>query len=716
MPIQASSENITSISDFPKTTAGAQDRWSREIKAALKQFGPFHKQAEKVMEKYRDDNGGQEAADAEKVNSSLNLFWSNTQTLQSILYARLPKVDVSRKFSDPNDDVARVATLMMDRLLNFDIQENGKEYDSVLKNCVQDRLLPGLGCARVYYDCDMTKNTVDPILDPETGKELAKGYDEEVVSDEWATLQYFHWRDVIWGWTRGWPNLPWIAFRNYLTKDESKERFDDEEDGTKVSEKLKYKNQKIFSTDDKLDDNTHKSIWQKAEIWEIWDIESKCVWFWSDGMEEILDQVEDPLELKGFFPLPPPMLANITTTWLMPKPDFAMAQDLYNEIDVLDARISKLTEGCKLVGLYDKASIGIKRLFDEAVENELIPVDNWAMFAEKGGIQGQIDWLPLKEVAETIQILESQKDRKILMLEKITGMSDIITGAPVSDREPNATTADRAEFGSVRIQSLQEDLARFATDLLELKAEVIAKHCSDETILAMSNAKFMEEADQGFIPDALKLIHEWNTSVMRISIKSESMAMVDYTKMKAERTEFIQALGMILQSMTALVEQVPDSLPYLVELMKWGLAGFKSSDEIEGVLDRAIDGLKKNGVPKKDDGQAAATQLEQAKMQAQMQLETLKGANKQKEIMAKMQSDLQVINATLQAKIKEIVTDAQKGQSEEQAQAVFANAQAAMAHRFQTAEDELTHTYKMEEIKEAGDAQIRASKESGGDV
>ena len=707
MPVQANSESITSSEDFKDDPAGWQQRWSREMKASLKQFEPFHKQAEKVMSKYLDEAGTQENGEGES-RRSLNIFWSNTQTLESILYSQLPKVDVSRKFSDPNDDVARVATLMMDRLLNFDVQENGKEYDSVLKSALQDRLLPGMGCARVFYDCDTEKEAHDAVLDENTNEELVEAYEEESVSDEWVTLEYFHWRDVVWGWTRNWADLPWIAFRNYLTKEEAEKRF-----GKDLISKARFKSQRAAVPGNSSEDDTMRSIWQKAEIWEIWDVGTKKVWFWTDGAEEILDSVEDPLKLKGFFPTPPPLLANITTTCMMPKPDFAMAQDLYNEIDILEVRISKLTEGCKLVGLYDKSSIGIKRLFDEAFENELIPVDNWAAFAEKGGIQGQIDWLPLKEVAEVIEILEGQKAQKIVMLEKITGMSDIIQGENVGNREPFATTAKRAEFGSVRIQKLQEELARFATDLVELKAEVIAKHCQDETILAMSNAQYLEESDQQFIQPALALIHDWNSSVMRIKIRSESMAMVDYTRMKQERTEYISAISMMLQSMAPMIEKIPASLPYLVELMKWGLAGFKGSDAIEGVLDSAIDSLKKNPPQQPDDGGAAA---EQAKMQAAMQIEMIKSQNKQKEINAKMQSDLQVIMAKMQAKVKEIMADAQADQHTEQAQAVFGNAQADMAHRFQMAEDEAVHAFKMDEIKEAGNAQIRASKESSRDV
>jgi hypothetical protein len=34
----------------------------------------------------------------------------------------------------------------------------------------------------------------------------------------------------------------------------------------------------------------------------------------------------------------------------------------------------------------------------EGVENKLIPVDNWAAFAEKGGLKGAISLLPLDRI------------------------------------------------------------------------------------------------------------------------------------------------------------------------------------------------------------------------------------------------------------------------------------------------------------------------------
>ena len=82
------------------------------------------------------------------------------------------------------------------------------------------------------------------------------------------------------------------------------------------------------------------------------------------------------------------MLANTQPRNTVPRPDYYMIQDQYTELDTVNNRISMLIQACKVVGVYDKSAIGIARMLTEGFDNQLIPVDNWAMFAEKNGLKG----------------------------------------------------------------------------------------------------------------------------------------------------------------------------------------------------------------------------------------------------------------------------------------------------------------------------------------
>jgi hypothetical protein len=674
---------IESQDQFKNTPAGWAKRWQTEIKAAQKQFESFHKRGDQVIARYGDDRD----KDEERTDSRVNMFWSSTNTLMSILYSNLPAVDVGRKFSDHNDDIGRVAALMMQRILDYDIADNGKEYTNVLRQVVQDRLLPGLGAARLYYEFDSETIAHEALMDEEDN-ELAPAYEEESIENEKVTCEYHYWGDVLWGWSRTWGDVPWVAFRNYLTKEEVKERF-----GEDHVKSVKFKNATVSNSDSDGDKAEEREVWQKAEIWEIWDKSTATVYWWSDGVDKILDKKEDPLELRGFLPCPQFWLANVTTSFCMPKPDFIMFQDLLNEIDILHTRISILTEAVKVVGVYDRSSDGVQRMLMEGTENELIPVDNWAMFAEKGGLQGQIDWLPVEAVVNAIIQLRTLREDNIILLEKVSGMSDIIQGQGTHPREGVGTQELKAEYGSIRIQAMQEELAQFATDVLELKAEIISRHCSPESILAMANAQFMDQNDHQFIEPAIALLKDWDNAAIRIKVRSESMAMIDYSRLRRERTEFITNMALFMQSAAPLVQVEPGVTPYLLDMLKWGMAGFKGSMEIEGTLDAAIEAAKKaKQKPDPDEG----------KNQAELQKEQMRIQGEIQKIQVKLKADMQILQAKFQAKMQEIQAKAVADQQKEEAQAMFSGLEKEMETMFDGMIAEAESQLRIKEIEAQG--------------
>jgi hypothetical protein len=115
--------------------------------------------------------------------------------------------------------------------------------------------------------------------------------------------------------------LRWISFRNYLTKDEVAERFGDD-----AASNLTYQQQNVAGDDDTEDEADTADIMDKAEIWEIWDKdESKVCWV-SIGYNKVLEAIPDPLQLSGFFPVPPFLLANSTTSLYIPTPDYVLSE------------------------------------------------------------------------------------------------------------------------------------------------------------------------------------------------------------------------------------------------------------------------------------------------------------------------------------------------------------------------------------------------------
>ena len=655
MPNNMEKGSLESRKDFKETPGDQYIYWQRELGASDRQLRQFRKLGTKIVDRFlggaSKHDGGSEGG-SRSGTFRLNLFHSNVVTLQGMLYVDLPQVVVKRRFDDANDDTGRVASTIMQRLLTNDIQENGKEYECILKAVLQDRLLPGLGVARVRYE-------VETETDPLSG--------EEVVSFENAPIDYYHWRDVSWGWGRTFTDIPWIGFRTWMKKDAIRERFGDE-----AADGIQLKDESVVGSNKQEEQTSteENSPWKKGEIWEIWDKTTRKIVWMSPGYDKVLETQDDTLELTGFYPCSPFLVANQTTSLYVPVSDFYLAQDLYNEVDVLQTRISIITEAVKVVGLYDKSSMDIKRMFKEGTDNELIPVDNWALFAEKGGISGQIDWVPIEEISSTLLRLRELRDEAIGLLQQVTGMSDIMRGELGGQYEGVGQSQLKAKFGSVRVQALQDDLAKFASDLLQLKAEVISRHFEPETIARRANLE--HTFDMELVPAAIELIKNPEQARLRVKVKPESVGMADYAQLKQERTEYITALASFFQATGPVIEAEPGVKPFFLEILKWGLAGFKGSESIESVMDKAIELSNQAAIANPEDlEENKEAEKERAKSEGQMQLENLKHQNAMQLIQAKVQADAQTrqndLQADMQTKQNESQMSMQVAQMEMQA-------------------------------------------------
>lgn len=628
----------------PRNLSELHEHWTQEFASATEAFKIFHEKGDKVVDKFLDRSSAGE--DEQLRLSKLNLFHSNVTTLTAMLYGNTPKAEVSRTFADPKDDVARVAAEIITRMINQDIEQAGQDQISVLQNVLQDRLLPGVGSARVRYEHKSESKTTPAILD-DSGNEVAPAINEDIITDEWVDIDYIHWKDLLWSPARTYSEIRWKAYRSYLSKENFTKRFGEE----KV---------KLVSFTSKGNLHDDKTVGQKGpvnpevEVWEIWDKTKREVLWFVKGSKEVLDVLPDTLELDSFFPDPPPLIANATTSKFMPKSDYEISQDLYREIDYLQTRISILTEACKLVGVYDKANEGIKRLFKEGFENDLIPIDNWASFSEKGGLEGAISWVPLEEVVNTISVLTDKQNEKIQQLYQITGMSDILRGAS-QPYEAAATSKEKVKYASIRVQALQDEFARFASDLQSLKMEIIQKHFQPYCILQQSNIMATEDAQ--YAQDAVALLKDREKAAWKIRIRPETLAMADYAQIKADRMEYINGLAMFMQSAAPLAEMDKSIVPTLLKLLQWGLAGFKGSSEVEGVLDAAIDEFTKKAQqpeqPKPDPAmEKAKIDIQKTQMEMQQSKEEHE-ANMQMQ-QQKYQMEMEQSQQEFQLKISEM--------------------------------------------------------------
>lgn len=612
--------------------------WQDEIKLYNREFEKWHKRGKRVEERYLDEraisnNGVDNAGDAR-----FNILWANTETVFPAVYNRMPKPDVSRRYKD-KDPVGRVASLMLERSLEYEIEQYA-DFDSAIRQSLYDRLLPGRGVAWVRYEPTFVDG------EPVTGQvsEDQESYEpeyEQTLANECAPVDYVNWMDFGHSSAKTWEEVRGVWRRVLMDKEALEKRFGPIAKERGYTIEMIPQDQSIYNLENipTGQQQDHK----KAAVYEIWDKQARKVLWVCATMEMALDERDDPLKLKEFFPCPKPLYATIPTNSLVPVPDYAMYQDQARELDDVTNRISLLVKAVKVVGVYDAGQTALKRLLTEGVDNTMIPVDTWAMFAEKGGLKGTTDFFPLDMVVAALQQLYVAREQIKATIYEITGIADILRGSS----DPNETLGAqqiKANYAGLRVKRTQLDVARFARDILRLKAEIICEFFSDETIIQMSGAESFSQEDQQYIPPALQLLRNDVLRCFRIDIETDSMVEADEQAEKQSATELLTGTGTFMREVLPVVQEAPEIAPLLLEVFMFALRRYKIGKSIEGQYQETFDKIQEqlaNPQPKPDP-EAQKLQQEAQANQQRMQME-------QMQEQFRMQADMAIERARMQA-------------------------------------------------------------------
>lgn len=577
------------------TPAGKYRRWLVEIEQAEKWCRDWHEVARKCLHRYRNDR-----KETQKGERRINIFWSNVETLKPALYARRAKPVVERRFRDA-DPVGKAAAETLERAVTF--ATDSDQFDEVIKQARDDRLIVGRGTAWVRY-VPHFKQMQPPT--PEDGVSVTDDASEyeaeteeapeaeaepmqpaEALAFEEVAFDYVAWTDFLMAPSKTWREVPWVARRVQMTRHELVERF-----GEEIGRAVPLNARPDRDGPDNADARFRDGLSARTDVFEIWDkAERKACWI-AKGYEGLLDERDDPLRLREFFPCPRPMFATITTDSLIPQPDFLQYKDQANDLDDVTYRLSKLTQACRVSGVYDAAQdASIGRLFSEGGDNELIPVNTWAAFSEKGGFRGVMDFVPLDGVIATIRELTAREQSLKAQIYEVTGISDIVRGYSAPSETATAQQI-KGQFAALRLQEQQVEVARFARDLIAITAEIIAEHFQPQTIALMSGlAEQAPEIQQAF-PMAVQLLRDDAMRSFRIDIETDSTIAVDETADKRAATEFLTAMGNYMASSLPMAQQAPELLPMIAQGAVFLARRFRAGRQLEGSIEQAFQALE----------------------------------------------------------------------------------------------------------------------------
>jgi hypothetical protein len=584
----------------------SSNMWDTRITKSEKYLSTWHEHGHKVYQRYEDKREG---ADSTGSIKKVNLFYANVNTLKESLFNSLPKADVKKIHKgNYNDNISRVACMVTARVLDYETM-CAPDFREAIDLSILDRLVPGLGQAWCSFDIDTDKD------------------DNPIQGTEKILVEHLFWKDFGWEPAKRWSKVGYVWRKLHLNKEDFVKKFGEEMFAL------------VGAPNTTRDDYDMQDVDKdKICVYEIWDKKSKKVLYRHKGTEQNLLELDDPLHLAGFFPCPRPLIANVNTQNFLPVTDYHLCQDQYNQLDVLYARISLIIDALRVAGIYasDQGS-SIARMLQEG-ENKLIPVDNWAMLKEQGGLQGLIEWYPVQNVVQVLEKLQQQFEAIKGLLAEVSGMSDIVRGDS-NQYETAKAQQIKAQFASVRMNGYQRDVAVYVRDIMRIMADIAFGLYSDEKLLEIIGD--IDEPDKQYIPEVAKILRSDQRSKYKIDIQADSLTQADWALEKGQKQELLQVLGGMLGQMLPMVEQMPQLAQLAVQMIKFSISGYKGASELEGWIDQQLDMMQKEAQAKIDNPQPPKPSPEEQKAQGEMQKLEMEAGIKQKESEQSMELERQ---------------------------------------------------------------------------
>ena len=445
----ASAAESSSLETREEATAigGEAKFWMGQLALAEADHRDWIKNGRGVVERYK----GEKERTA-KGNKRFNILFSNVETLKAALFARMAKPDIRRRFAD-RDAVGRQVAEIVERASIYcdDSYDSDREFEAAL----EDYLLPGRGIVKVCYEAETAE---------EKGKEyVAKQelYDEHVCWDDFRHEP-----------GKKWTKLTWIAFRHLMNRAALRDNFG----GNTKDVPLNWTPK---ADDDKLPD-----AYKRAEVWEIWDKDTRTRVWVVQGYDKLLRKDKDPYGLEDFFPCAEPLQAITANDTFIPRPEFECYRDQADGLDEIEGRIDRLTRALKRRGVYDATITELKRLA-KAADNEFIPVKNYADLTTKGGLAAAFQSEDLSIIAQVLSELHTQRDLRVQTIYEVVGIADIMRGS-TDPRETLGAQKIKAQFGGNRLKKRQDKVQKWIRNTLRLKAEIIAEHFEPQKLAEMT--------------------------------------------------------------------------------------------------------------------------------------------------------------------------------------------------------------------------------------
>lgn len=630
--------------------------WVDEIATAKKREKNYRKDGEEVIEIY----SGQQWE-----STPFNILFSNVETLLPALFSQTPRPVVKRRFDDA-DPIGLAASKAGERMLKYLLDTNVEGYetfDESIANATLDALLPGRGITSIKYDSEVTD-----VLS-EDGETTPVVQWEQVCTDSRS------WNKVYFGYAKKWSKVPWIAYEDFLDKEECKKMF-----GEEVAGKIMFTEGEEDDDDEnkksKIEDN--KGSRKTALVYQIWDKSGgKKIRYISPAYNDgYLKVDEDHLQLTGFFNCPRPIQFIKKSNDLMPVAMYKLYENQATELNTLTRRIQAITKAIKARGAYDGALGDVMEKIMDEDDNALVPTDKGSSLID-GGLAKGIWMLPIEQMIVVLQQLIAARETCKRTIYEITGISDILRGQSMASETLGAQKI-KESWGTLRLKRLQMEVQRYARDVLRIMLEVAASKLGEQTwaqatglpyptaeqkmqaqqVLQAMQMQQMpgqqpQQPPQEIVqaaqsPSWSEIIEVLKTDQQRsykIDIETNSTIDVEATEDQKNIGDFMNAMGQLMAGLTPMVES--GALPF--EASKSMLLAVVRKYRFGPEVEEQFQNMQ---APQKSNPEADKAQAEMAKSQAKAQTDMAELQQKATADQAQLQADSQKSMMELKAEMQ----------------------------------------------------------------
>lgn len=600
------------------------------------------------------------------------LWYTTGKIRQPLVFSKVPKIVVQPIVPDKQGFVTEVAGVC-EKLGRVLLEQF--PFFSVARSSSDDNLLTSLGVARVMVDAefvteparqeltltlrevmgpqgqpvpqevviDSDGNPVDPALvkftyDGQPYLELEETV--ERVEKETAFLKSVCYRDFIWDWeARDFAEWDYCAFRSRLTKRQVVKRF-----GPEALEKLPKEDTQAGRGDDQS-----RNRRRKFDIVELWWKPSKKRYIFAMGGEEFIKESPDPLKLQGFFPIAYPLFTNLGTEDSIPFCEYEAVKGILDHIDDIYDRKAQALRVSRPRGLYDSSVQELKVLASNTTttSKDWIGVPNLATKAQQGSTFTQ--YFDTGPVVAALQEYRTEFAEQLQAYDQITRLSDAVRG--VTNPYESATATERKQQAvNHGIIDQQQDMQRWCRDSIVLLVDAALAHFSDERLFELLEPSLTDNQRQQFDKIIAKLkTDSWR--VVSLDIETDSTILIDEDVDKQQANELAETIGALLDRAAAAVQQAPESVPLIADLIEFVVSKHRSGKEFQDKIAKQIEAMAAAAAKR----QAQASEPPQPTPYEQFQMQLAQNDQHVKAMQAqvqaqKAQADFQIKNRELDRK------------------------------------------------------------------